>query len=103
MNITEFLSPADALVDVAASDKPRLLRELADRAAAALGMPADKISEELSKREALGSTGTGGGVAIPHARIEGLKRPYGLLVRLKQKVDFTAIDGKPVDLVFLLL
>jgi nitrogen PTS system EIIA component len=103
MNIKEFLSPADALVDVNVPDKARLLRELAHRAATALALPADQILTELLKREQLGSTGTGGGIAIPHARIPGLNKTFGILVRLRQPIDFDAIDGQPVDLLFLLL
>ena len=103
MDIKEFLSPADALVDVRVPDKARLLQELAHRAATTLGLPADRISSELLKREKLGSTGIGGGIAIPHARIPGLKKPFGILVRLEQPIDFEAIDGQPVDLLFLLL
>jgi PTS system nitrogen regulatory IIA component len=103
MDIKEFLSPADALVDLRISDKARLLQELAHRAATALDLPVDRISSELLKREELGSTGTGGGIAMPHARIPELKKPFGILVRLKQPIEFDAIDGQPVDLVFLLL
>jgi nitrogen PTS system EIIA component len=103
MDIKEFLSPADALVDVGVFDKVRLLQELAHRAATTLSLPADEISSELLKREKLGSTGTGGGIAIPHARISGLNKPFGILVRLEQPIDFEAIDGQPVDLLFLLL
>jgi nitrogen PTS system EIIA component len=55
------------------------------------------------KREELGSTGTGGGVALPHARVESLNRAFGILARLNKPIDFEAIDGRPVDLVFLLL
>ena len=57
----------------------------------------------LNEREQLGSTGFGQGVAIPHAKIEGLGRIYGLFARLGEPVDYKAIDGRPVDLVFLLL
>jgi nitrogen PTS system EIIA component len=103
MDIKDFLSPADAQVDVRVSDKARLLRELANRAANSLSLPADRILSEPLKREKLGSTGTGGGIAIPHARISGLNKPFGILVRLKQPIDFDAIDGQPVDLLFLLL
>jgi PTS system nitrogen regulatory IIA component len=80
-----------------------LLKELADRAASSLSLPADRILSELLKRETLGSTGTGGGIAIPHARIPGLDKPFGILVRLRQPIDFNAIDSQPVDLLFLLL
>ena len=103
MEIKEFLLPTDTLIKARGADKTRLLQELAARAASALNLDADLISFELLKREGLGSTGTGGGVAIPHARIAGLKKPFGTLVRLKHAIDFDAIDGKPVDIVFLLL
>jgi nitrogen PTS system EIIA component len=103
MEIKDFLSPIDALIKARVSDKTRLLQELAARAASTLNLDANLISVELLKREGLGSTGTGGGVAIPHARIPDLKKPFGTLVRLKHAIDFDAIDGKPVDIVFLLL
>jgi PTS system nitrogen regulatory IIA component len=103
MNIKEFLSPSDTLVDIRASDKTRLLQELCHRAAATLNLAVERISAEILKREELGSTGTGGGVAVPHARIQGLNRSFGILARLNKPIDFEAIDGRPVDLVFLLL
>lgn len=103
MEIKELLLPTDALIKVRGSDKKRLLQELAARAASVLNLDANRILTELLKREDLGSTGTGGGVAIPHARIPDLMKPFGTLVRLKHAIDFDAIDGKPVDIVFLLL
>jgi nitrogen PTS system EIIA component len=103
MEIKEFLLPTDTLIKAHGADKTRLLQELAARAASALKLDANLLSIELLKRENLGSTGTGGGVAIPHARLPDLKQPFGTLVRLKHAIDFDAIDGKPVDIVFLLL
>ena len=103
MDIKSFLSPANVLLDVSASDKARLLQMLSERAASALNLPADRIFHHLAAREELGSTGTGAGIAIPHARVEGVKKPFGILARLKKPMDFSSIDGKPVDLVFLLL
>lgn len=103
MRISDFLSPADVLVDARASDKPQLLRDLSQRAGAACGISTDVIVTALAKREGLGSTGLGNGVAVPHARLAGVKRPYGILVRLRRAIDFDAIDGQPVDVVFLLL
>ena len=79
------------------------MQELAARTAAGLGLPADQVASYLLKREDLGSTGIGRGVAIPHARLPDLQRPHGLLAKLKQPVDFEAIDGQAVDLVFVLL
>jgi len=103
MDIREFLSPNDTLIDVRASDKTRFLRELARRAAASLNLAPERIAAEILKREELGSTGTGGGVAIPHARIQELNEPFGIFARLNRPIDFQAIDTRPVDLVFLLL
>ena len=102
MKISDFLSPTNVAVDVHASNKDQLLRYLATKAAVLLKLPADHVATELLKREQLGSTGTGGGVAIPHARIEIVK-PFGVLAKLRKPIDFDAIDGKPVDLVFVLL
>lgn len=103
MKISDLLSPTDVLIDVRASPKGPLLQELAARAAASRDLSADQVASHLLKREALGSTGTGNGIAIPHARLPGLKRPHGLLAKLKQGIEFDAIDGRPVDVVFVLL
>ena len=103
MEIRDFLSPADIMIDVRASDKMRLLQQLSAQAANALGLDSDEVSEQITKREELGSTGVGNGVALPHARLRGLKAPFGLLARLREAIDFEAIDDGPVDIVFLLL
>src|SRR6185295_15483461 len=103
MNIREFLAPTDVLADFAAPGKVSLLQGLAQRASDKLKLPAELIASALLKREELGSTGTGGGIAIPHARIPGLDKPFGILVRLRQSIDFDAIDDQTVDLLFLLL
>src|SRR5262245_8423261 len=103
MKIKDFLSAADVAVDVRAADKASLLKELATRAAVALNLPVDMVVSEIAKRADLGSTGIGHGVAIPHARLREIKKPLGLLARLKSPIEFDAVDGQPVDLVFLLL
>src|SRR5665811_1212659 len=103
MDIKEILAPSDVLVGIRTSDKTRLLEDLCRRAASILKIDADKITADILKREELGSTGLGGGVAIPHARIADVKKPFGLLARLKSAIEFDAIDRQPVDLIFLLL
>ena len=103
LKIGDLLSPDHVRVDVRASDKERLLHELSAEAATALGLDPREVSDQIDKREALGSTGVGNGVALPHARLKGLKAPFGLLARLRQPIDFAAIDDKPIDIVFLLL
>jgi len=103
MKIANFLSADDVVPEFAASDKQKLLLELSRRAGAKLGISADRIFAELNKREQLGSTGMGDGVAIPHARYHEINKPFGMFVHLKKPIAFDAVDGKPVDIVFLLL
>ena len=99
-----MLSPAQAVATgVLVQTKKALFQHLASRAAEFTGIEPERVADRLADRERLGSTGFGGGVAIPHGRIEGLTRVTGLFVRLATPVDFRAIDGSPVDLVFLLL
>ena len=103
MQIKDFLTRTNVAIDVPASGKAALLSDLARRAAAELKLDPDAVADEIEKRDELGSTGVGGGVAIPHARLREIKKPFGLLARLKNPIDFAAIDGGPVDIVFLIL
>ena len=103
MKISDLLSPDDVMFDVRAANKHLLLQELAARAAVSLGLRIDQVAPNLLKREEFGSTGVGAGVAIPHARLPDLQRPYGLLAKLKQPIEFDAIDGQAVDILFVLL
>jgi nitrogen PTS system EIIA component len=107
VNITDLIA-RDRVTDrvIAAlrvSDKAQLLRDLSQRAAKLLAIDPQPILDPLVAREALGSTGVGQGIAVPHARIGGLHDFFGLFARLERPIDFTAIDERPVDLVFLLL
>lgn len=103
MNIADLLTPDRVLILDRQMDKTGLLRTLAACAAAALKLDPDHLAEELHKREELGSTGMGSGVAIPHARIAEVTHPLGVLALLRKPVDFDAIDDEPVDVVFLLI
>ena len=99
MNAHFLLDPAAvAILDVTSKDA--IFEQLAVLFAESYGVEATKVLEGLQEREALGSTGFGRGVAIPHARIEGLRRPVAALLKLSDPVDFAAADGLPVDLVF---
>ena len=94
MKISDLLSPADAAIDVRASTKRVAVAGIAARAAAGLGSVAPIRSRpSLLKREELGSTGIGRGVAIPHARLPDLPQPHGLLARLKQPIEFEPSTG----------
>ena len=103
MKVSELLSPSDAMVETRAFEKVRLLKELSTRAASKLHLSPDLVCRAVLGREKLGSTGMGAGLAMPHARVPGLEKPFGTLVRLEKPIDFDAIDGQPVDVVFLLL
>ena len=95
--------PDAVLASVKASGKKALLAELAARAASMLKLDERRLFDRLLERERLGSTGIGGGIAIPHGRLAGLDKPRGLFARLGHPIDFDAIDERPVDLVFLLV
>jgi PTS system nitrogen regulatory IIA component len=103
MDLAELIAPSNVVFGVRASNKEQLLHDLASRAAALLGLDPAMIFDALQAREQLGSTGLGEGFALPHARIEGLDRFFGMFMRLSRPVHFDSVDEKPVDLVFLLL
>lgn len=103
MQLADFLDCDAIKTALPAGNKRSLFKQLADIAAQRLGVDGAAILTSLNEREQLGSTGFGQGVAIPHAKIEGLSRIYGLFTRLAEPIDYKAIDGRPVDLVFLLL
>jgi nitrogen PTS system EIIA component len=103
MKISDFLSPDDVMVDVAAADKQKLLLALARKVGSIVDVLPEHVLAELKKREELGSTGVGGGVALPHARFHQVGKPTGMLLRLRKPIDFDAVDGEPVDIVFLVL
>jgi nitrogen PTS system EIIA component len=86
-----------------AANKKALFQQLGLAAGRALQIPARTIAASLAAREKIGSTGFGGGVAIPHGKLEGLERVVGFFARLTAPIDFQSVDGLPVDLVFLLL
>jgi PTS system nitrogen regulatory IIA component len=91
------------LANLKASNKKQVLQELARKAAKLTGLNENAIFETLAERERLGTTGIGHGIAIPHGKLPGLDRVYGVFAKLDRPVDFDAIDDQPVDLIFLLL
>ena len=103
MTLDELIPPPHVLDRLHAADKASLLAALARAAGEALGLPPTDIAAALAAREALGSTGTGEGIAVPHARMAALGEPTGFFARLDRPIAFDAVDGRPVDLVFLLL
>jgi len=103
MLLSNFIAPDSVVPLLRAKTKKQLLQELSARAAPLTGLPERDIFEVLLQRERLGSTGLGQGIAIPHAKLQGLKRIVGVFARLAEPIDFDAVDGQQVDIVFLLL
>jgi PTS system nitrogen regulatory IIA component len=103
INLADLVTKDRVLLDLRSGSKRQLLQALADAAAQATGVESATILEALVQREKLGTTGLGEGIAIPHAKIPALAELTGFFVRLGKAVDFDALDGHPVDLVFLLL
>ena len=103
MQLSEFLDFDAIKTSLSGGNKRSLLQQVAGLAGQRLGLDSAAILAGLSERERLSSTGLGQGVAIPHGKIEGLNRIYGLFVRLAEPLDYKALDRQPVDLVFLLL
>jgi PTS system nitrogen regulatory IIA component len=103
MLLTNFIAPNSVVPLLKAKSKKQLLQDLSARAARLTGVPERDIFDVLLQRERLGSTGLGHGVAIPHGKLQGLKRIAGVFARLAEPIDFEAIDGQKVDIVVLLL
>ena len=103
MPLTDLLAPQAVVPALRVNSKKQALQELAARAAAMCGRSEREVLDVLMQRERLGSTGLGQGIAIPHGKFAGLKRIVGIFARLAEPIDFDAVDGDPVDVVFLLL
>jgi PTS system nitrogen regulatory IIA component len=103
MQITDLLVPESVFAALKARNKKQLFQELSGRAASLVHLPEKRIFETLNEREGLGTTGVGQGIAIPHGRLPEIEKISGLFVRLEHPVEYAAVDGQPVDLVFMLL
>jgi len=103
MELGDLITPEAVIPTLAARYKKQVLQDLAERAAALTKLNAADLYEILLQRERLGSTAMGRGIAIPHGRITGIQRTASVFARLQPAIDFDALDGEPVDLVFLLL
>jgi PTS system nitrogen regulatory IIA component len=103
MQLGDLISPEAVVPSLKVKTKKQLLQDLAGRAARLTGLQERIIFDTLLQRERLGSTGLGHGIAIPHCKLPGLKRIVGSFARLAEPIDFDAVDGVAVDLVFVLL
>ena len=103
MTLTDLVAPTAVIPALKVNSKKQAIQELAARAAALTGQNERAILEILLQREKLGSTGVGNGIAIPHGKLPKLGGLFGLFARLDRPIDFEALDGQAVDLIFLLL
>ncbi len=103
MELKQILDQKAVRYTSSVSSKKRLLQDIAEQANAVYGLNAIEVFSALQEREALGSTGVGRGIAIPHARFESMDKVVGMFTRLEKPVDFDSVDHQPVDLVFTLL
>jgi len=103
MLLSDFISPDSVMSSLKAKTRKQLLQDLSARAARLTGLQERDIFDVLLQRERLGSTGLGQGIAIPHGKLQGLRHIVGVFARLAEPVDFDAVDGQKVDIVFLLL
>lgn len=99
----DLLVPDAVTASVTAVNKKQLFQKLGVLAGSAYGLDPGEVVERLTERERLGSTGFGGGIAIPHAKLVGIDRVQGAVVRLDPPIMFDAVDDSPVDMVFMLL
>lgn len=103
MHLGDLISPEAVIPSLKVKTKKQLFQELSARTGRLTGLSERDIFDVLWQRERLGSTGLGHGVAIPHAKHPGIKRIVGVFARLAEPIDFDAMDGDKVDIVFLLL
>ena len=103
MELADILADRAVLACTGVQSKQQVFEELAERAAELTGLDGDHILEAITSREALGSTGLGNGIAIPHGKTAGIKKVTAVFARLDQPIEFDAVDDQPVDLIMLLL
>jgi PTS system nitrogen regulatory IIA component len=103
IHFDDLLTPKALATGVSVSNKKQLFQKLSEMASSAYGLDSGTVYERLTERERLGSTGFGGGIAIPHAKLDGLDRLCGLVILLETPIGFDAVDESPVDVVFALL
>jgi len=102
-DFNDLLVPEAVSITSSVTNKKQLFQKIGEMAEQASGLSASEVYDRLMERERLGSTGFGAGIAIPHAKIDGLDRVCGFVLRLENAIPFDAVDDAPVDIVFSLL
>jgi len=102
-DFSNLLSPETVVEGISVKTRKALFAELGERLSRAYGLDAAAVAQALGDREKLGSTGFGDGIAIPHGRLAGTRQVVGVFARLAHPLDFEAVDGLPVDIVFAMI
>jgi nitrogen PTS system EIIA component len=103
MSLHDLLSVDAIIPALRANSKKTAIQDMCELAGTVSGLPSRAIYDAVLQRERLGSTGVGKGIAIPHGKLVGCTRIFGVFARLERAVEFDALDGEPVDLIFLLI
>ena len=103
MSLDKILAPDAVIPALRVNGKKQALQELSERAAHVAKLAGREIFDAILQRERLGPTGVGDGIAIPHGKLPRCERICGVFARLERPIDFEALDGLPVDLIFLLV
>lgn len=103
MDLHELTLEEGYFVDLRATSKKGLFQDVSHRIETLTGLDCRELCAALIERERLGSTGMGRGVAIPHCRIQGVEKIFGVMVRTHQPIEFEAVDGEPADLFYFLI
>ncbi len=103
MPITDLVAPQAVIPALKVNNKKQALQEIAAKASESTGRSEREIFDVLMQREKLGSTAIGNGIAIPHGKLPKIEKIFGLFARLDRPIDLEALDGQPVDLIFVLL
>ena len=103
ISLNDLISPQAVIASLKANSKKQALIELSEKAAELSGLDSRELLDALIQRERLGSTGIGGGIAIPHGKLARCGQIFGVFARLEKPIDFEALDDAPVDLIFLLI
>ncbi len=103
MKITDIISLDNIFIDLEVSSKKALFKEIANIIEKKSAIEQSDVLDNLNKREQLGSTAIGDGIAIPHSKIMGLKKIFSLFIRPKESIDFSAADSKKIDIIFVII
>ena len=103
MNLTDIIPLNNIYLDVNVSSKKALFKEVAAKISNKLNIDQNNLLEKLNEREKLGSTGIGNGIAIPHGKVNGIKKVFSLFLRTKSLIDFSSSDLVGVDIIFVII